>query len=72
MAGDRADRRAGAAADDKSTEEADGGEDRARGADGQPPAEPVRRAVAGGLLVLLDDLDFALLVAGDHGGIEVV
>jgi hypothetical protein len=32
----------------------------------------VCRAVAGRLLVLLDDLDLAVLVAGDNRGVELV
>jgi len=48
------------------------GEDGARSADREAPAEPLDRAVAGAPLVLLDDRDLAVLVAGDHGGIEVL
>src|SRR4051794_20029237 len=38
----------------------------------QSPPEPVRGAVPRRLLVLLDDLDLAVLVAGDDRRVEVV
>jgi hypothetical protein len=39
---------------------------------GQAPAEPDGRAVAGRLLVLLDDVDLSVLVLGDDGRVEIV
>ena len=52
----------GAAADGQRAEDPDGREQRRDRARREPPAEPVRGAVAGRLLVLLDDLDLAVLV----------
>src|SRR6185437_2542782 len=61
-----------ATADGQRTEDPDRreqGRDRSRR---EPPAEPVDRAVASRLLVLLDDLGLAVLALLDHGGVEVV
>jgi hypothetical protein len=60
------------APDGQAPQQPDRGKDRAHGAHRQSPAEPVCRAVARRLLVLLDDVHLAVLVTGDDGRIEVM
>src|SRR3954447_23496025 len=51
--------------------EAARGEQRGDDADGQPPAEAHRRTVTSRLLVLLHDVDLAVVVLADDGRVEV-
>src|SRR4051794_26899735 len=71
MARDRADRRAGAAADGERADDSDRREERCDRAGSETPLREVSGLVTGRLLVLLHDLDLAVVLFRDDGRIEV-